>query len=117
MPVDWKSISNEDELRNLLREQREDQFLLVFKHSPSCMISTMAKGRLERKPIDHFTYYIIDVISQRNLSNFLSEYTHVRHESPQCLLFMGSELITSQSHAAIDSSDLLEKSLEHSESN
>lgn len=115
MSVDWVPISNEDELERLVLNDDASHFNLILKHSPRCMISTMAKNRLERKPLDQTSYYIIDVISHRSTSNALIELSGFRHESPQCFLFCGSELLGVQSHGAIDVSDLHEKVSHHSD--
>lgn len=114
MSVDWVPISNEEELERLVHSDDASHFNLILKHSSRCMISTMAKNRLERKPLDQISYYIIDVISHRSTSNTLSKVTGVRHESPQCFLFWGSELVEVQSHGAIDVSDLRGKVTNHS---
>ncbi|HKL03602.1 MAG TPA: bacillithiol system redox-active protein YtxJ [Cryomorphaceae bacterium] len=115
MTIDWISISSKDELERLVQDAATNHFNLILKHSSRCMISSMAKNRLERKPLDHFNYYIIDVLSHRQVSNALSELSGVRHESPQCFLYGGGELVAAQSHGEIDASDLRQKSKMHSD--
>ncbi len=111
MSFNWSEISSEDELNKILSGalNSSQKFPLILKHSKRCVLSGMAKNRLERNVDDRLSYYIIDVIANRNISNLLAEKTGVRHESPQMFLFNGNSLISVKSHMAIDSSEVSTK--------
>jgi len=66
----------------------------------------MAKNRLERNPDPRISYFMIDVIGDRPISNALANLTGVNHESPQAFLFNGSILIDVKSHMAISPGEL-----------
>jgi len=108
MSFNWREISTENELNEVLSGTSDSaqKFPLILKHSKRCVLSGMAKNRLERNADQRISYYIIDVISNRAVSNLLSEKTGVKHESPQMFLFSGSNLISVKSHMAIDSSEV-----------
>ncbi len=104
----WHSISSETKLNQLVSgsESRTGDYYLILKHSNRCAISTMAKSRLERKPDPRLTYYIIDVVGSRSLSNSLASTTGVQHESPQAFLFNGSILLDVKSHMGISPGEI-----------
>lgn len=78
---------------------------LVLKHSNRCALSGMAKSRLEKKKDDRLTYYVIDVIKNRNVSDLLASKSGVRHESPQAFLIEGGKVIEVKSHLAISAAE------------
>ena len=108
MSIQWNPISSEAELETILSGHSEvsSECFLLFKHSNRCAISNVAKVRLERNSDPRLTYFIIDVIGNREVSNRLSEMTEVRHESPQIFLFHNTQLIDVKSHMAISASEI-----------
>jgi bacillithiol system protein YtxJ len=76
----------------------------IFKHSSACGTSAFVLRSLE-KNLSEFSenvdFYIIEVRSQRNLSNYIAEKTGVRHESPQLILLKDGEMLWNASHSAI----------------
>ena len=77
--------------------------IIIFKHSPRCSISNMAKSRLERNWPSHVNIpiYLIDVLLQRNISNFIAEKFNVTHQSPQILVINNGNCIYNESHNGI----------------
>lgn len=75
--------------------------VLVFKHSTRCAISGMAKNRLASNMDERLSYFILDVISQRSISNYLATKTGVQHESPQVFLYVNGVLVSVESHSEI----------------
>jgi bacillithiol system protein YtxJ len=105
----WHSIDSREGLEKALgRETSEGEFNLILKHSTRCALSSMAKNRLERKPLQALNYYILDVIANRSVSNALAEMTDIRHESPQCFVFHDGNLIYQDSHMGIDPEEIQE---------
>ena len=108
MSLSWGEIRTEEELEKVVSgiEVPSNKFTLILKHSTRCVLSSMAKNRLERSPDERLSYFIIDVIADRSISNALADKTDVRHESPQMFLFSGSNLISVKSHMAISPSEV-----------
>lgn len=97
----WHEIESTTELNKILSEQNNGKYNLIFKHSTRCGISTMAKGRIDKNPDPRLNYYIINVLTHRDVSNQLAETTGVQHESPQAFLFHDNSLLYVKSHSAI----------------
>lgn len=97
----WHEIQSTDELNEIISEQNSGKYNLILKHSTRCGISTMAKGRIEKNPDSRLGYFIINVLTHRDVSNSLAEMTGVQHESPQAFLFQENSLLDVKSHNAI----------------
>ena len=102
----WESLTDNDRLSEILADTGESTFNVILKHSPRCAFSAMAKNRIERRVDSRLSYYLIDVLAHRNVSDRLAEITKTRHESPQVFLFEGGNLIEVKSHIAIDPEEL-----------
>lgn len=105
--MNWVEISSLEEFNNILKNNER---VLVFKHSSRCSISSVALNRIERtKNINTIypTTVLIQVIHQRSVSNAISELTSVQHESPQLIVFNNSEVVQVLSHFEISPSNLL----------
>jgi len=102
--MEWKAIESQEDLDNLvLKSSGAPQ--LIFKHSSRCSISSMALNRL-RSGLEVTDIHIIDVISNRNLSNEIAEKFNVFHQSPQILLIYNQSCIFDASHLKISSSSI-----------
>lgn len=106
----WQSINETADLQHILEASAEKPQLL-YKHSPQCSISFLAKEELEqldehvRKAID---IYLIDVISQRDISNAIVDELEIRHESPQVLIVQNGEVRWHASHWGINNERIAE---------
>ena len=99
----WANLRDDNDLQSAIQKSAEDDiFVLILKHSTRCAISSMAKNRLERKANSNISYFLIDVIANRALSNQLSMESGIQHESPQAFLYSNGKLIDVKSHSAID---------------
>lgn len=85
--------------------QSEDP-VLIFKHSPRCALSGMVKSRIEKSTDPRLRYVLVDVVSQRALSNLIADRTEVRHESPQSFLVVNGELKDVRSHMSINGGEI-----------
>jgi len=104
--MNWISLTDEHQLQEI-KEQSKQQPVVIFKHSTRCSISSMAKNRLEReKPADNVTFYYLDLIRYREISNKIAEEFHVHHESPQVLLIKNGECAYEESHNGINMADI-----------
>ena|SRR5690606_24919808 len=104
----WQSITNEAELNSLLSGNgtAPGTYFLILKHSSRCAISAIAKNRLERKADPRISYFLIDVIHHRQISNALAEASGVQHESPQAFLYNGTTVVDVKSHMGISAGEL-----------
>jgi len=77
---------------------RADAFLLL-KHSFRCSISDRAFKEYEAFRRDHaIETGWIDVVADRDLSQWIAEETGVEHKSPQALLIKRGEVVWQASH-------------------
>lgn len=96
----WSPIESEKALEELI-ESSEKSPVFILKHSFRCALSTMVKGRIEKNGDERLQYYLIDVVTNRAVSNLLAEMFSVQHESPQAFLVKDAKLIEVKSHLAI----------------
>lgn len=79
-------------------------YVVIFKHSPRCIISRIVFDRFEKdykKTVENLEFAIVDVISQKKISDHISEIFKIRHESPQLILIKNNNLLLSLSHENI----------------
>jgi bacillithiol system protein YtxJ len=83
-----------------LDAQPADGLAFLFKHSPICGTSAMAREEVERFEASHpaTPVYLVDVIGQRPLSQDLAAVLGVGHASPQVILFRGARPLWNTSH-------------------
>ena len=108
--MDWKFLNDESQIDQIL-ENSKDKTQIIFKHSTSCSISTMAKMRLETKwdLVTHdLDIYYLDLLSYRNVSSKVAEITGVHHESPQIIIIRDGLTIYDASHFDISVDNILE---------
>ncbi len=73
---------------------------LVYKHSTACPLSASAADEIRAMP-DATEIHWINVIEQRDISNWVEEHYGVRHESPQLLKIVDGAVVDSWSHRAV----------------
>ena len=102
MSLPWKIISSVEELETIWNSNTETKNVF-FKHSTRCSISTMALNRFERSwnPNDAYTFYFIDLLKTRDVSNRLSELSGVFHKSPQVIVSLNKAVLYHASHSEI----------------
>ena len=107
--MNWSVLTTEEQLNDLVvKSTYRPQ--LIFKHSTRCSISQVVKTRLERSEVPaHIDFHYLDLLSNRSLSNKISEDMNVDHESPQVLLIQNGSCVFNESHLVIRMEDLLEK--------
>jgi len=99
--MNWITLTNEEQLQQINAASAE-QTIAIFKHSTRCSISSMAKSRLERATVpEALTFYYLDLISHRSVSNAIEALYGVPHESPQILLIRNGKCIYDESHNGI----------------
>ncbi len=107
--MNWIPLTEEKMLAEI-NEQSKVQPQLIFKHSTRCSISSMSLSRLERsKQPDGISFYLLDLLKHRNISNKIADDFSVHHQSPQVLLIKNGECVYEESHSAIDMEDIIEQ--------
>ena len=105
--MNWIALTEELQL-DQIKEESKQQPVVIFKHSTRCATSAMAKNRLEREPTaDNTSFYFLDILRYRPISNKIAEDFHVHHESPQVLIIKNGECIYEESHNGINMGDLI----------
>ena len=105
----WTDITEEKQLHEI-QNLSKTQPVLIFKHSTRCSISSMAKSRLERSLApEGVSFYFLDLIRHREISNRIAQIYHVHHESPQVLLIRNGECVYDDSHNGISMEDIVEQ--------
>ena len=85
--------------------------LLLIKHSNTCPISQAGYEEFEKFADDHEniqSYYLV-VQESRPLSNYVAETYHVKHESPQVILFKNKDVAWHTSHWKITYDTLIKE--------
>ena len=100
---DWKIISSELQLQAAIDESFEKPVVL-FKHSVSCGISAGVKYSLEKDwdfRKDEISFYYLDLLSFRQISNKIADDFRVTHQSPQIILLKKGKAVYDTSHHGI----------------
>ena len=101
----WKDLQDIQQLEDL-ENSTSNTNTFIFKHSTRCGISSMMLRRFEATWKEHegnSSFYLLDLIQWRQVSNAVADKFGVMHQSPQVLVLKGSELIEVRSHGDIDS--------------
>lgn len=106
--MNWIALTDEQQL-DRINEESKTQPVVIFKHSTRCSISSMAKSRLDREtPPENTSFYYLDLLQYRNISNKVAEVYKVHHESPQVLLIKNGECTYEETHNGISMADIAE---------
>jgi bacillithiol system protein YtxJ len=99
--MNWKTLTSEEQLAEI-NETSAHQPVVIYKHSTRCAISSMAKSRLERAAApEGLTFYYLDLIRYRAVSDKIAAAYEITHESPQVLVIRNSACIYNESHTGI----------------
>ncbi len=105
--MSWNDLTEEAQLEQIKKESA-DRPVVIFKHSTRCSISSMAKGRLERSIApEGVSFYYLDLIRYRNISNKIAEVFSVHHESPQVLIIRNGSCVYDDSHNGISMEEII----------
>ena len=95
--MNWSTLKSIESLKG-------NEIALIFKHSPRCIISRIVLKRFEwnfKSGFESVKFYKLDVIKERCLSNKISKFYNVLHESPQIILIRDNKCIFHESHESI----------------
>lgn len=107
--MNWITLNDVDQLDRIV----QDSFInpqIIFKHSTTCPISSMAKARLDRDggALQKYDKYYLDLLSYRGISNTIAEKLAIHHESPQVMVVHKGEVSYDESHLDISVEDIME---------
>ncbi len=109
--INWNTLTSSAQLDEIDRLSHS-QTILIFKHSTTCPISSMAKYRLEDQwkfgEEEEPLIYYLDLLSYRPLSSAIADRYSVHHESPQLLVIKKGECILESSHLGINLAEVEE---------
>ncbi len=94
MDTHFTPVTGSDAL-NALWQQSADAPVILFKHDPSCPISSRAHRELARIAE---SVAVIDVADDTATAKAVTERTGVRHESPQVIVLTNGQAAWSASH-------------------
>ncbi len=107
--MSWNDLTEEAQLDAIKKESAQKP-VVILKHSTRCSISSMAKGRLERSVApEGVSFYYLDLIRYRNISNKIAEVFGVHHESPQVLIIRNGSCVYDDSHNGISMEEIIEQ--------
>lgn len=100
----WIQLESIEQLQKIVTTT-EDKPILLFKHSTRCGISSMALNSFEgtwSSNDELCDLYYLDLLRYRDISNEIAEITGIHHQSPQCIVIKGKDVIYDESHSGID---------------
>jgi bacillithiol system protein YtxJ len=102
--IQWEPLESVGQLYNIINNS-EIKPKVIFKHSTRCGISRMVLNQFERgyeKNNDDVTFYFLDLLNYRDVSNAVAEKLNVVHQSPQVIILYNREILHIESHQGID---------------
>ena len=107
--MNWINLETRTQFEEL-RQESQNQYVLIFKHSRSCSTSRMVLDRLERNwklnEMQSVKSYFLDLLSYREISNLIATTFSVQHESPQVIVIRNGKPVVNYSHFEIDYNQL-----------
>lgn len=107
-PDFWKYIESESDLDKAISESSERK-VAIFKHSTRCHISKMVLKNFEREVQQNdgdVSYYFLDLLQYRPISNRIESDLNVVHQSPQLIVLKDGKSINNMSHQSISTSGI-----------
>lgn len=105
----WNLIESEKDLEEAIKKSYSGK-IAIFKHSTSCFISKTVlrnfEKEIEEAEENGTTFYFLDLLAHRNISNKIAEDFGIRHESPQLIVIENGNEINNASHQDITLSQI-----------
>ena len=106
----WNTLESLDHWNQLL-DQSFQNAVVVFKHSTRCFISRSVLNNFEATGMNAGTpqtFYLLDLLSYRSVSDAITEHTLVEHQSPQIIVLKDGKTVFTASNDAISFDSVLE---------
>lgn len=100
----WLEFNDIDSLKEFIKTTNS---VLLFKHSTRCYTSKSVLKQFENQYINtkDICFVFVYVIEQRALSNEITDFTNIVHQSPQTIAFKEGKVVGSESHYSIIEKD------------
>jgi bacillithiol system protein YtxJ len=80
----------------------ENTTWVLYKHSPTCPISTRAMDVMTQIEVEIDTpIYVLDVLSTGNTKYQIQDILEIKHESPQAIIFRDNQVLAHANHQSI----------------
>lgn len=102
----WNYIETEADLEKAVQESFEKK-VAIFKHSTRCYISKTVLKNFEKEIGDsseNVSYYFLDLLAHRSISNKIEADFNIRHQSPQLIILENGKAVKDASHQSISKS-------------
>lgn len=102
-PEFWNYINSEADLEKAMEESHEKK-VAIFKHSTRCFISKTVLKNFEKEVSNSdkdASYYFLDLLANRSISNKIADDLDVEHQSPQLIVVENSKAVKNASHHSI----------------
>jgi bacillithiol system protein YtxJ len=107
--MNWIALTTEEQLNEIAAKSFVTP-QVIFKHSTTCSISSMALNRLERAEApSNADFYYLDLLKLRSISNAIAVKFEVHHESPQVIVLKNGTCIYDESHYGISMVEIAEQ--------
>ena len=103
MRPEWINLTEDSQLETAINESNTKP-VIIYKHSTTCGICLQALDELETnfdQIKNQVSFYYLDLLTYRPLSNLIAERLATIHQSPQILLVKDGKVIYSVTHLAI----------------
>jgi bacillithiol system protein YtxJ len=107
----WQKISQASQVDSII-ESSSERPQLIYKHSHRCSVCFVAKGDLEQSSediLEHADMHFVNVVNNREASDYIASELDVRHESPQVILVDQGEVVWHASHGSIEAEEILDE--------
>lgn len=86
---------------------------VLYKHSTRCHISGFAMREMENFVLHHpdIPVYFVKVLEQRTLTQYITERTNIKHESPQVIVIRHGKPVWNGSHEDVTEAALAKQVL------
>lgn len=99
----WKTITSEEDLNKAVEESFTKK-VAIFKHSTKCFISKTVLKNFEKEVGNsdkEVSYYFLDLIQYRAISNKIADQFGITHQSPQLIVLENGKAVNDASHQSI----------------
>ena len=96
----WRKLESEKDLETAVQKSFQSK-VLIFKHSTRCFISKTVLKSFEKQieTLDkNYTFYFLDLLENRALSNEIETRFDVVHQSPQLIVLENGKATHNASH-------------------
>lgn len=96
----WSELTQVEQL-DILVEESSTNPVVIYKHSVACNLSDMKKVGLMSDwdfDVSEISFYYLNLLKYRGISNAIEQRFNVRHESPQLIVLQEGNVIYHTSH-------------------